>query len=74
MLCAPSGLSHRDLVYLAVPGLAVQELIHFAQRRLREIEAHAFHTYISSGAGSKTFACLMSGRCASERNSEAIAT
>ena len=55
-------------------GGAVQELVDLAQRLLGQIEAQAFHTYISSGAGSNTVACWMSGRWASERNSLAMAT
>ena len=56
----------------------VQELVQLAHRLRRQIERHlfdhAFHTYISSGAGSNTWAWLMPGRCASARNSLAMAT
>ena len=55
-------------------GTRVQEGVELPQGLCGQVEGQAFHTYISSGAGSKTLACLTPGRWARERNSEAMAT
>ena len=68
------GIGNDDLLDALPRGFLVQEIIDGAQRDFRQVKVQAVHTYISSGAGSNTLAFLMSGRCASERNSEAIAT
>ena len=68
------GIDHPHMLAREGPGRAMQELVQGAHRLLAQVEAQIFHTYISSGAGSNTLACLTSGRWASERNSLAMAT
>src|SRR5262249_9157589 len=70
----PVRVDHRDVPAGQLVGVPVQVLVERADTALAQVERQAFHTYISSGAGSKTVACLTPGRCASERNSDAIAT
>ncbi len=65
--------------------IAMQELIGLAHAASAQVEqpgrpghgrhfGHTDHEYTSSGFGSNTEALRTSGRCASERNSDAIAT
>ncbi|MPN47441.1 hypothetical protein SDC9_195043 [bioreactor metagenome] len=61
-------------LHLACLGIGVQKGVELTQRSGGEIESQAFHTYISSGAGSNTWACFTPGRWASDRNSDAMAT
>ena len=70
----PVGVVHGDGAALGLAFGAVQKAVELTHRLLAQIEIHAFHMYISWGAGSNTYAWSISGRCASERNSEAIAT
>ena len=66
---------HRDAHGAGVSRVRIT--IDLAQWHPRQVKFHGIntrHEYTSAGFGSNTEACLMPGRWASERNSEAIAT